>query len=422
MSTNQNNTINSRTCFKVLLFIISLLFCLPSQAQVNYVQNPSLESYTKCPDGSDRINYANYWSGIDSDGNMNCTPEYCNTCATDDNARVPNNYRFYHYPRNGNGMAQVMMFSDEFDTSILYKRDYLVGRFYKPLIGSRSYCVTFFVLYEQHSEYTIQNIGAVINSGITDTSKNCGHPKTAYSPQVVGGSIMSDTVNWMKIEGKFIATGDEKYITIGNFSDKAHTNYALNDPRGDTIHLSWYLVDDVCVIESDAPAYAGRDTTIAYGDSVFIGRDEILPDVRWYYNLNGHTAWALIDTMRAGFWVKPAKGTNKYAVTQTLCDGAKFDTVTINAWPLGVEQLTGQKSNWSIYPNPARGDINVVNIRHTANSNIRIYDVSGRPVFQEALKFDHFNAQVHFNLAPGVYVVRFNDGSVVEGIERLVVY
>src|ERR1700748_1768900 len=84
-----------------------LLFTFYSKAQVNYVQNAALEKYSQCPDNWDEINYADYWSSLDSmltyESASNGDPEYCNVCA-DTNVSaaiavgVPENGYFYHYP------------------------------------------------------------------------------------------------------------------------------------------------------------------------------------------------------------------------------------------------------------------------------------------------------------------------------------
>lgn len=404
-----------------LLLLFSFFVSTLGQAQVNYVQNPSFEQYTKCPDDFDEINYATHWSGVDSNRNQFCTPEFCHTCTSDKAVSVPHNFRFNHYPRTGNGMAQVYMYSAEYYPNYGYKRDYLVGRFYKPLIAGKDYCISFFVLYEPFSEYAIQNIGAVINGGIVDTSQNCGQPKTSYTPQILSAIILRDTLNWMKIEGNFKAVGNEKYITIGNFFDKTHTNYVVQDFWGDTTHLSWYLVDDVSVVESDAPAFAGHDTTIAYGDSVFIGRNEILPDVRWYWDTAYSNKWKLIDTLHAGFWVKPSKGSNRYVVEQILCDQLHRDTVLINAWPLNIVE-PGRPKEWNIYPNPARSEINVANADNPADAAMAIFDLSGRLITQQKLDFSHGTARLQLNLLPGVYAAHFQSRTGKEYIERLIIY
>ncbi|WP_246001739.1 T9SS type A sorting domain-containing protein [Mucilaginibacter gracilis] len=284
--------------------------------------------------------------------------------------------------------------------------------------------MSFYVALEQGSSYAINHIGAYLDDGMIDTNtmNYCGLPKTQYTPQVISNTVINDTLNWIKIEGSFIAKGMEQYITIGNFSDNANTTYVQSISKGATGN-TWYLVDDVSVVESDAPAYAGRDTTIIAGDSVFIGRNEILPDVKWSLKSRDSSGgWVLIDTLQAGFWVKPAIGTNTYMVKQTLCGMVKYDTVTITVRRVGINELNSLPNNWHIYPNPAKNEIRVVNVGNTSNAALAIYDLSGRLLLQQPLKFDHGNAKVPLNLVPGVYIVHFSKDDEWEQIERLVIY
>ncbi|WP_169316141.1 T9SS type A sorting domain-containing protein [Mucilaginibacter paludis] len=299
-----------------------------------------------------------------------------------------------------------------------------MGHLYKPLTVGKSYCVSFYVTLEQQSQYAINHIGAYLDDGQIDTNtwNYCGLPHPQYVPQVFDTTVINDTLNWVKIEGSFIAKGTEKYITIGNFFDKAHTTYVTSISQGTTSY-AYYLIDDVSVVESDLDAYAGRDTTIISGDSVFIGRNEILPDVKWSLkSRDSGGGWVLIDTLRAGFWVKPAIGTNTYMVQQTLCGTVKYDTVTITVKRVGINELNALPNNWHIFPNPAKNEIRVVNAGNNGKAALAIYDMSGRLLLQQPLKFDHGNAKVSLNFVSGVYIVHFSKDDEREQIERLVIY
>ena len=217
---------------RFLIIALVTCACLSVQAQVNLVKNPSLEEHWRCPVTDDDIAFANYWSCIDTShtfpavydtfGNPNCTPEYINSCGTNVEVTEPLNNRFYQYCRTGNGMAQLVTYFDEGYIN-LYKRDYLQGRLYSSLFAGQSYCVTFYVVLEESSVYAINHIGAYLDNGSIDTNSNCGYPHPENVPQVVATSIITDTLNWTKIQGSFIANGTEKYITIGNLYDNSHT-------------------------------------------------------------------------------------------------------------------------------------------------------------------------------------------------------
>lgn len=172
----------------LLLFIVFTCAFLKGKAQVNYVLNPSFEQYSRCPYEADQIQFANYWSPIDtvnhspadSFGSSNCTPEYCNVCSVPGWTSIPNAVAFKHYPRTGNGLAQVQMFYNDIDTGTIhpYCRDYLQGRLYKKLTGGKSYCVSFYVVLADESGNAINNIGAYLDGGQIDSNgwQTCGLP------------------------------------------------------------------------------------------------------------------------------------------------------------------------------------------------------------------------------------------------------
>ncbi len=338
---------------------LAMLLLVSSQAfaQINYVRNPNFEQYSACPTGYDLINYSTGWSALDSPlvTTGGCYPEYLHTCGTGA-ASVPTNFYFWQYPKSGKGMAQVLTFFDElFPAPNNLRRDYLQGRLYKRLTAGKRYCITFWVCYEEGSSYAIKELSAYLDNGSIDTTKTCDQPQTKYVPQLTNSSgIITDTMNWTKIEGSFTADGTEQFITIGNFRDKANTTWAYTPVDKSRLYDSsaygLYLIDDVSVIESNIVADAGPDTHVGKGDSVFIGRT---PEVGL------ECSWNILGTSTAigtgaGIWVKP-NITTSYVVTQTLCGVVTKDTVKVEVWAAGLQSVNGQTQQYGIVPNPNNG-------------------------------------------------------------------
>ena len=391
-----------------------LIFTSNAYAQVNYVHNPSFEQYSQCPNAWDQIKFANFWSASDSTNTGTCIPEYCNSCAgTNIDVGIPYSLSYYHYPRTGNGMAQVQMFYDENSATFPVKRDYLQGRFYKSLVANKSYCVTFYVALEQESEYAINHIGAYLDNGQIDTStSNCDKPQIQYTPQIVETTIINDTLNWVKIEGTFTATGNEKFITIGNFFNKTNTNYTIFDSWHLASGCSWYLVDDVSVIESDTKAFAwGTDTLHkGYLDSFLLGRDETIPGIKWYRD------GVLIDTLNAGIWCKDnvLNSHHIYVVSQILCGLTTYDTVVVSvemvSSGVNVNSEHLQENGVSVYPNPAKDEIMIRNTNsNTEPVMMDIYDLSGKKLLEKQIQFPQNDNHVHLDLSSGVYMLKLTD-------------
>jgi hypothetical protein len=345
-------------------------------------------------------------------------PEYLNLCGIAGGA-VPSNGYYYNYPRTGNGMAEVIMYSDQYGY-LPYLRDYMQGHLSSSLVAGQSYCVAFYVALEQGSTYAIDHIGAYLDNGTIDTTHNFQGIHSEITPQVFSPTIILDTATmdtarytwswwgkWVKVEGSFIANGTERVITIANFSDKIHTNaIALFDTTGAAISgissLTWYLVDDISVIASTASPNAGPDQTIPIGglDSVTIGdtTDTYLP-VTWYVN------GIAIDSNTAFLKVKPDT-TTTYVEALFMCGGeVKYDTVTVFVGTLGNVGNVTNVGSVKIFPNPATNEINVIN---GAGAAYIIFDITGRQV-AEGIFISQSQVVDISMLQSGVYLLQITD-------------
>ena len=410
-----------------LFLLVFICVFAKADAQINLVKNGGFEEYTDCPGGWDNIILAKYWTPIDSTGTLTpytmplCTPEYCNTCAPAGSLMpLPLNSAFNHYPRSGNGLASGEMYFDNSYTPEYYQRDYFQGRLLSHLVSGLSYCVTFYVSVAQASQYANNHIGAYLDNGAIDTGKdslNCATPLTSFTPQIVGDSIINDTLNWVKIQGSFIANGTETFITIGNFFDIHHTDTI----RRDLTHVPWdlgnpcsyYLFDDVSVIASATVADAGSDQWVSPGsDSVFIGiPDEGLPTT-WY--ILGDTT--PICYGNGGFKVHP-NTTTSYVVVLDLCDNKTSDTVTIHVAPLGLFDPKEQLKFVSIYPNPTSSNITV---RGAEGFSLEITDFVGRIVRQSAITQNSQVVNIQ-DLAAGAYLVEIQSTETGQRIFQRIV-
>jgi hypothetical protein len=310
-------------------------------------------------------------------------------------------------------MAQVTMFFDE-SYPFAYKRDYLQGRLSRILSAGKSYCITFYVNFEgvyssTGCGYAIDHIGAYLDNGAIDldTGVFCGIPHPTIIPQVYATSIITDTVNWTKIQGSFIATGSERFITMGNFFDNAHTNSIVYP--GHTA-FSWYLVDDVSVIESTETANAGPDVVIAHGDSVHIGSYFEGMPCNWYKL--GNTT---ILTHNGGLWVKP-DSTTSYVVELDLCGNVTRDTVTVTIDRTGVEKIN-RLVNVIAWPNPANNNLT---IEHAPGANIVIYNLVGKQVYGTFLQFDKEVLDISA-LEQGVYILQVVDAATGYRITKRII-
>ena len=407
-----------------ILLIIFIGLTITSYAQINLVKNPGLESYWRCPNVWNEIKFANYWTSlgdtisasIDSLGGLFCTPEYCNTCAgSNPYCGVPTDgLYYYHYPHSGNGMAQVMMFCDTtfnladstlFGGDVYYQRDYLQGRLYMKLQKDKAYCVSFYVVLEHFSAYAINHIGAYFDDGTIDTTNWCGLVQTTHTPQVYENEIITDTLNWTKVQGSFISNGTENFITIGNFFDSAHTDkireYFYWAIGGMNDLNTFYLVDDMSVIAMDAHADAGPDKWVSPGsDSVWVGDTTGYLPCYWYAN------GVLIDSNIAGLKVLPTVNTS-YTMVLDVCGNITSDTAVVFVAPVGIAiDFHGGLMDVILYPNPAKS---ILNLEGAEMCQVTILDMYSKEVLE--LKPDP-NTKKLINISglqSGVYNIVVND-------------
>jgi hypothetical protein len=398
--------------------VLILLFCTAGtslKAQVNLLYNGSFEQHSNCPDTDDEIRYAKYWDAIDTNYILFGTgfyalvdqyPEYVNTCGTGAGA-VPNNGRFRHYPRTGNGMVQSVMYYD-YGFAGLNEFNYFQGRLTNHLVMGQSYCVTFFVCKEQSSRYSINKIGAYLDDGTIDTTHTPAIPQSQYTPQILDTNVIYDTTNWTKIQGSFIASGSEKFITIGVFFDTGNVTHIYNPTLGS--YYGIYLTDDVSVIASNAVAFAGHDTAIKPGDTVSIGASvngDGMPC--WWYVMGNTVPIDSGGTIR----VHPASNTT-YVVKMDLCGNITYDTVTVKVWPALVGNLQSTVNSVLLYPNPAT---NEVTIEHAANCEVIIYNTIGQTVLNAFIKEEKETFGMT-TLPKGIYYVQVVDRNTGEKVTR----
>ena len=409
---------------RILLSIFVLCTYCICNGQINLVPNPSFEEYNHCPDMIDEAKYA-YWTGLDTVWSppdwahaIFGAPEYCNVCSSNLAVTIPGDHTgyFYHYPRTGKGMMQVNMFYDEgyMSGGPQQMRDYLQKRLFNPLINGKKYKVTFYVSSESFSYYSVNHIGAYFDDGTIDTTHHPGWTQTQYNPQIIENAIINDTAvgdstTWIKIQDTFTARGNEKFITIGQFTDRAHTNFiAIKDTTGGNFS-SLYLVDDVSVIDCANVPFAGNDTLITAGDSVFLGPHEILLPYTWY-KLGSTVA---IDS-GGGTMVHPAV-TTTYVLEQKLCGITRWDTVTVGVAPVGVASPRPSPiERVVLFPNPCNVALTVTGAK---GCEVVFYDMVGKQI----LKSECVERRAVINiegLANGVYFVEVIDKETGEKVVK----
>ena len=224
-----------------LLFVVCL-FLLKNNISQNLIQNGSFELTTNINCSTGPILNVDDWEIIQS-------PDYfialCNGIGT---SGVPNNNFGSCFPKDGNAYVGLATLGLPHE-----RKEYIYQHLISPLIGGKSYYTSFFLSKSDRTRIATEKIGtyfSVAQPTVAPGTTVC----LIATPQIENQlGFLTDTVNWVKIEGYFTAQGGEQYITIGNFNSNANTDTlytGTNNPFIGDVGNAYYYIDSVSLYDS----------------------------------------------------------------------------------------------------------------------------------------------------------------------------
>ncbi|MCK9612345.1 MAG: gliding motility-associated C-terminal domain-containing protein [Bacteroidales bacterium] len=230
---------------KQVILVISLALAFPYYGKcqcifTNLIKNPGLEEYTCCPTNMTMIDCANNWTQPIFN---NSTSDYFNICGIDSITDY-STFVYFQHAFFGNGYAGICSYNYNAPWS---NREYLQGTLTEPLLANMCYYCEFWVKlfnFTSSSTFPLCAIDA-LSIFFSDTLPKSNGTMALYFPAQINnptGRIISDTSNWAKISGTFIATGEEKFITVGTFKQENEINKIYyGNPAADR---SYYFFDN----------------------------------------------------------------------------------------------------------------------------------------------------------------------------------
>jgi gliding motility-associated-like protein len=204
------------------------------------------------------------------------------------------------------------------------------------MITNKKYCVTFYVSLAEKSRIAISNLGVIFSSDSIKTFPPIPtftpYPYLFTNPDFENPIIISDTLNWTKIQGFYTANGLEKHFGIGNFKDDNNTNYniikPLFNPNNDILpNASYYYIDNVSVVEfSPAKAAQQKTLTLCANTSYTLGTDSTW-DATYQWQ---PTTW--LSCTNCPNPVVTATSNIKYYLTKQQCSATTNDSVFIQIY------------------------------------------------------------------------------------------
>lgn len=204
------------------------------RAQQNLVLNGSFEEKSSCPSANDlgdgqftRCN--NWWYPTASTFG---TSDYfcaCNDTIGGGNqgvVGVPSNFQGTQEAYHGTCYVGILLYEYLFGQDEVIGREFISTKLNEPLMACGEYELSFQISFAEHSTHLINEIQFRL------ATDNIFYNTVA---EVYDGDVFTiplpvlDTSNWIHVNYKFIASGQEQFLTIGYFSDVDTNELVFND-------------------------------------------------------------------------------------------------------------------------------------------------------------------------------------------------
>ena len=220
----------------------------------NLIKNSSFEKHAiqiDCNGGFDVAGVPTNYHIVDNWYTFN-SPDYFNAICSVGWYNVPFSRFGNAFSKHGNAYAGAYLYKKTSPNDI---KEYVYQNLAAPLKQDSIYCLSFFSTRAGRTPFSIKTLGAYFSINIPTTTA------TGYisaTPQVVNTSIfLTDTVNWIEVQGCFTAQGGEQYITIGNFNSNANTDtlriQSTNPLTGTGTDVAYYYIDSVSLWKNNFP-------------------------------------------------------------------------------------------------------------------------------------------------------------------------
>lgn len=239
---------------KWFTFIILFFAFLTSNAQ-NLVSNNSFEEITDC---YTPVGWSDHYSN---------SVDYLNACS----GMVPETGRGYQAAQDGDGFAGIYTVVNNGD---FYEyREILGTELTSSLEPGETYYISFYTSRADCMNCSSDNLGTLFSTTDRDFSTGTDVPNYAHFSTT---EIISDSTNWVKVSGSFVADSAYNYIFIGNFFDYESTEFSMLGEAtcwGDIPYCSaYYFIDNVCVSRDSMtciePQHIGVEEYVSSSDQL----------------------------------------------------------------------------------------------------------------------------------------------------------
>lgn len=241
---------------------IALLSCIAFQGNTqNLLPNSSFE------DTLLRITplYAPaFWEGANT-GSPDLMTPYNNN-----NRSAPMNFPGYQVAHTGKNYIGISIYTLVFNNASKRFREYIQNEMTEALVKDSTYCVQLYVSLADSFIYASKNKLGIHFSVNRVQSNNFFYLPVTPQIIVAPDTFIQEKESWLEYTYQYTASGGEKFITIGNFTDSTEVD-TLNVGGGNDLQFvgTYYYIDDVYVGSCDSVTF---DTVVGLQENALLQR------------------------------------------------------------------------------------------------------------------------------------------------------
>lgn len=386
-------------------------FMFGGKAQ-NLVPNPNFDQFSNCPNAISQLFFASPWNPPNQG-----TSDFYHSCAPLQSlAGVPWNFVGRQFPLAGSGYGGLILYSN-FGSACsgpngANYREYIQVPLLSPLQAGQNYCVS---LYASPAD-AVAMVSDAFGIHFSDTSIGffsnflpLSDPSIGLQPQLVNSiGMLTDTVNWTRLEWTYQASGGEAFMVIGNFLPDSLTQ-TLNLFCGNTLNQAYWYIDSIAV-------RPGPCQTILSKWEITHDSGTDFPVLRWTFEEPG-IEYFVVERSRDGKYfaeierIMPApkgdyrlddpeapKGWLLYRVAAVNKNGLRYNS---NILRLHQEVQSGMNVS---YPRSGGVLIQQANTGETGAA-VELYDLKGKLLKKISSLQEGFLLKTN-RFPPGLYVLR----------------
>lgn len=240
----------------IRIYFLLFAVCLGSFASAqNLVVNPSFEiTASNCSNFGGEGFFSDLtgsWNNASNNvGGDSCSsPDLfapCNTIfGSPGPTHMPNSLLGFQYARTGTRHAGIITYE-----ALSEYREYIQGHTTVPLSAGQTYCVSMYFSLGNDVAFATDNMGIYFSNTeyMRDPCPGGQNSGIYETPQLNHDcAVITDTLNWVRLQWDYTAAGGEQYFVIGNFFNNSNTTVSSTG-AGFINPYAYYFIDDVSIV------------------------------------------------------------------------------------------------------------------------------------------------------------------------------